>query len=314
MDSFDRQIWKALFLDVRGYPARSELRESFSSIARKLEVTEPTVRSRIKKFVELGYLKGWNFLVNPNAVGQHLGQVMLELPPSASKLDCISKIRLVDGVWFIGRYHTNRLCVGICYQDKATLDRRIELIVRIVDPKHVVYGEFTFPPSAYRFSPVDVAIARSIQVGPWQPWSILAKQAGASEKTVKRRLIKMMTERALFMAPIVDPGKIVGLLPVDVYLFYAKNDPARQAEQQVLALVKDMLITTAGGPEHTYISLLLDSLKQIKESREQVGSLRGVRETVVDLIEEYLPLYEGYRRELERLFETREQSKALLAK
>jgi DNA-binding Lrp family transcriptional regulator len=57
-----------------------DLRRSFRSIARSLNVDQGTVRKRIKKLKEDGLIKGWHLEVNPRLFGRKLECLMIDVP------------------------------------------------------------------------------------------------------------------------------------------------------------------------------------------------------------------------------------------
>lgn len=302
MDKLDVSIMRSLFSDVHRYPSRSEIRESMSSLARKINVSEPTLRSRVNGYEKSGFLKGWSVFVNPNLIGQHVGQVHLDVLPPSSKDDALKKIKLIDGVWLIAKYHGNTVAVGLFYDNEASLMKRVELMTRITNAEHVVHGQILFPPCDYRFTRNDMAIITSIQERPGLAYSSIAKEMHLSTRTVRRRLNRMLHERALFMAPKLDFREMTGAIGADVFVFYVNKEAARQTERRVLALVDKVLVASIpGGPEHLYASLVLENLEQAEEILNGVKRLEGVGEVYVDLIEEHLPQYQVFKEQIETL-------------
>ncbi len=166
MDRVDLQIVRSLLTDTHHYPFRSEVRESIASIARRLGISEPTVRKRIGGLSESGFLAGWGLSVNPGIFGQRAAQVWLDVFPSSSKQDAIRKIRLIDGVFYTCRHHENRVGVCLLYDDEHTLEKRLELMARIANAENISHGQILFPPCSYRLTHSDLAVIRTIQEKP----------------------------------------------------------------------------------------------------------------------------------------------------
>src|SRR6267143_3620442 len=54
------------FVQDRGtYPLQSDIRQSLRTVARRLEMDEATVRHRVRKMHESGFMKGWFVFPNP---------------------------------------------------------------------------------------------------------------------------------------------------------------------------------------------------------------------------------------------------------
>lgn len=307
LDRLDIAILRSLFLDVNNCPARSEIHESLSSIARKLDLSEVALRCRVNGLTRSGFLKGWSVFLNPNAIGQRVAQVHLDVLPPSSKQNVIRKIRLVDGVWMVIDYLENTLAVGIYYEDESSFRNRVELMSRIANAEHVLYGETPFPSCNHKFTQADLAIIRGVQGEPWQTYASIACQAGLSARTVRRRLNRMIDERALFITPKLDFRRLKGIA-VDLFVFCDDKELARNAEKKILSLYGDRIVAAMlGGPKHLCISLVFDNVSERNEILSRVRQLQGVRKTYAELIEERLEQYQTFKNQIERLSRGREK-------
>ncbi len=306
MDALDRSILRSLFTDIQ-YPARPKIRESVSALARELHVSETTVRSRVNAYLRSGFLRGWSLFVNPNLVGEHVAQACFDVRPPSAKEDVIEKIRLIDGVWYIAKYHEDAVGVGFFYEDEDSLKTRLELMARIASAEHFSCGELRFPPSAYQFSLTDVAIIKSVEGEPGRAFASIARETRLSTRTVRRRLHRMIEEHVLFTVPIMDFRKARELIAADIFVFYTTREVARDVERAVLAMVdKIMVAAIPGSPDHLYVSVFLENLADAHEILVKLRSLDGVKEAHVNLIEEHLPQYQSFRKQIVELSKTHE--------
>lgn len=279
-----------------------------SSLARKLGISEPTLRSRVNGYLRSGFFGGWSLLINPNATGHSSVLMHLDVLPPSSKNDAVAKIRLVDGVWDAPKYHGNTLGVALFYDTEATLKKRMELIARIANSERIAYGHIPFPPCSYGFTSADLAILEIIQENPGMTYSSISRKTGLSTKTVRRRLGRMMQERALFVAPRVDHRRLKGAIGADLFIVYTNEQAGRDTERGVLKLVEKVHVASVRGREILWVGMILQTLGEADEILSAAKMLEGVREAYVDLVEEHVSQYEVFTDELKRLTRGEQQS------
>lgn len=301
MDRLDVAILRTLLLDSHGYPTRSEIRQSQASIARKLLVSKQTVKHRIDGYKSSGFLRGWALFPNPNLLGQGLAQARLEVLLPSSKKDVISKVRLVDGVWHVANHHGNALGVGLSYENEASLKNRLELVARICGSKRVSLGRIAFPPCEYRFAPVDVRLIQAANGEPWQSIESIAKRAGVSTRTVKRRLDSMIDERAIFVSPNLDPTRLKGAIVTNLMVFFASRSVASAAEREVVQIVNEKFWGAIRGLDYAWFELVIDNIADAGRILAQVKMLDGIKEAYLDVVEEHLPQHQVFAMQIEAL-------------
>jgi DNA-binding Lrp family transcriptional regulator len=264
-------------------------------------MSQRTLKKRIKEYTTSGFLQGWEVFVNPVAVQSNSAQVHLDVWPTASKQDVIRKLRLIDGVWYIANYHGNDLGVGLYYDDGDSLKSRLELMARIANSEHVAHGQVLFPPCGYRFRPTDLAIIRSVRGGPWQTYASIAKQTRISTRTVRRRLARMIADRALFVAPLLDFKCLKGVIGADLFVFYVNKRAAATGREKILSVISNDFVFAAQGPDHSYYALLLENVSQLSEIQNRVKDFEEVRDAYVELIEDHLSQHRTHKAKIERL-------------
>lgn len=101
MDLLDVKLFGELAQDKESYSLQFDIRESFGGISKRLCIDEDTVRNRIEKLRQTGFLRGWTVFVNPNLIGLAVAQVFLHIPHELSKKDLIDKLKKINGVTVI---------------------------------------------------------------------------------------------------------------------------------------------------------------------------------------------------------------------
>jgi DNA-binding Lrp family transcriptional regulator len=80
---------------------RWDIRESYASIGKKLGVDAETVRKKVKRAQELGFLERWRLIPNPDVLGRESSGIHLDVDDEERKPVVIQQVRLVDGVVLI---------------------------------------------------------------------------------------------------------------------------------------------------------------------------------------------------------------------
>ena len=124
MDSLDIRIIRNVLESSATSPLDANVRKSLSSIARRLDVDENTVKNRIQGLKRSGFLKGWWVAINPNLVGQKMAQIWFDVGSSSAKQEVIKKVSLIPGVAVIKDLFGPSLCMSSTMKASRTSRRR----------------------------------------------------------------------------------------------------------------------------------------------------------------------------------------------
>jgi DNA-binding Lrp family transcriptional regulator len=69
LDSVDTRLLRQLLQNRGLYALDPDFRKSFQDIAKVLGVDSDTVRNRVKRLENIGFIQGWNVLLNPSILG-----------------------------------------------------------------------------------------------------------------------------------------------------------------------------------------------------------------------------------------------------
>ncbi len=129
-DDLDVRIFKEL-----GNPDSLQwnVRETYSSIAKRLGVGEETVRRRLKRAEHFGPLHNWKTMITPRLIGCGATNVQLKVKYENRKADIISELRKPDDVVKLLDFRGNELLLTVYYQDTRSLDRKMDVVDSICD-------------------------------------------------------------------------------------------------------------------------------------------------------------------------------------
>jgi DNA-binding Lrp family transcriptional regulator len=304
LDSLDVKMLREFVNDGSRYPLQSDVRQSFSALAEKLKVDRKTVRFRIRKLQESGFLKGWFVFPNPGLFDLRVAHARGDVPqPVRPKMkdDAIRKIKLVQGVWTIVNHFGSSFRVVMYFEDEASLRKQIELIARVSNCDDLMHREIHFPPCALELSEDDLGLVKSIQTDPTKPYDGIAKETGLSNKAVRNRLERMLGGRALFIIPSLEPRALAGAFLAELLVVCESPEAMKRANGAIASHVDECLMSAQlGDTEHMLFLLLMTRTSQVREILGWVREQQGVKDAFLDVVEERIEQYEAFGQQLKR--------------
>jgi DNA-binding Lrp family transcriptional regulator len=181
---------------------RWDVRESYSSIARRLGVDEETVRRRLKLAERSGVLQGFQLIPNPHLFKMESAAVELEVERTERKSIALSQIKLVEGVILVVDFHGERLRTVFYYDNERSLARKLQLLSSICGDRGERHWTERFPPCNIRMRETDWRILESMRKEARRSLSEVAERIGVSTRTVKRRLTAMTQGNAFYLSRV----------------------------------------------------------------------------------------------------------------
>lgn len=301
MDKLDVRIFREFAQDREAIPLQSDIRKSLRAVAKNLGVDEVTVRNRVRKLQEAGFLKGWRVFPNPNLLHCRVAHCRCTVQPPSFKDDAIRKIKLIPGVLAIVNYFGDSIRVTLYFEDEQSFRKLRELITRICNSQDLVHVEAYYPPCSITLSHRDWEIVRSIQDDPRKSYDAISNATGISNKAVMRRLNKMVQGKALFITVSIDPRRLSGAMLGHLLVSYENLHYGKEVYQKVVSHLEECLLFTAkGNMEHSVFLVLLTNISEVRELLNWLKQQTGVRMAHLDIVEEYIEQYEVLGHQLEK--------------
>src|SRR6267143_2505651 len=301
MDDLDVRVYREVFHGRTGPPLESDVRKSYRSVARKLRIDEVTIRNRVKKLQQSGFVKGWRLIVNPSLLGVKLAQLWFDVRPPSAKDDLIRKLSLMHGALAISDYHGSSLTFILMYESEVSAKKEFELIARMSNAESLVRTNIPFPRCAIELTRTDWRIIKAIQTDPRQSYSVISREVGMSQKTVNRRLQRMIEERALFVIPSWNPKALDGAIIADLVVFYANPGSKTDLDKKIVSRFASLLVSTRlSDIEHGFFNFIIRNLSQAKEILTWVNEQPGVGNAFIELVQDRIEVYESFNEPVDK--------------
>jgi DNA-binding Lrp family transcriptional regulator len=174
-------------------------------------------------------------------------------------------------------------------------------MARISNTDNILCREIHFPPCDPVLSEEDLALVICIQTDPTKPYTRISTETGLSSRAVKRRLERMLQERALFTIPTIDPTAFTGGTLAELLVFFESPETMRKAKSEITARIGEYLIwAQLADRDHILFQLVITNISQVKTILSWVKRQPGVKYAFLDLVEERVELYEALTHQLRR--------------
>ncbi len=298
-------MWSPDDLDIRIVKALAspssfqwDPRISFSNVAKGLAIDEETVRNRLNRMNEVGFLQGWQLVLNPVLLGRQAAMMELAVSDPETKPQVISRLKLLEGVTLIDDFYGNKLAVQTLYENEGALTRQIELISSLCGCPTPVWWKLGFPPCDVTPTHTDWRIIQALRQNARGRLSDVSRDLRISTRTVKRHLKHLIEGNAFYLDPVLDLGKVGGLR----CRLWVVSEPGKKhaVDKMILAGLQRIISTHTAPEEYSLFVAHCANASQVQEIAHWVAKLDGVREVRSNIDVEHIHVQEWLDAELER--------------
>jgi DNA-binding Lrp family transcriptional regulator len=271
-----------LMRELWGSPGRWNVKKSYADVAKRLGVDEETVRNRLKRLRESGFLLGWRLVPNPALMRRSSVMQHLVFGSPESKQRAVSLLARMEGVVVVASLYGSGIVTTLFDTSDHTASRRLATLGARAKPSTM--PGMSFPPTTFQMTPTDWEIVRLMLRDAERNVNEVAAELKVSARTVKRRLDSMMASSAIFIMPMIDQAKSNGV----AYQLFVESDPRQKAEVDRLVSSKiPNLVFRAADSSDTLIFGFTG--KNVIEGRDVVEWAKrqpGVRSARINIVEE----------------------------
>lgn len=302
MDRLDVRIYREFFHGKTGPPLESDIRRSYGSVARRLNIDEVTIRKRINALQQSGFLNGWRLVVNPSLLGVRWAQIWLDARSITDKNDLIKKkLSSMDRVLTMSDYFGSELTIITMYENDLVRKKQLELIAKMSNSDSLICTNIPFPECEFQLKQTDWKIIKAIQESPRQSYPEVSRKVGVSSKTVRRRLQRMIDENVLFLIPSLNPRGLDGAILTDLVVFYSNIESKPKVDNGIVTKFDEFLIRAElYDTEHGFFNLIIRNVATAREILSWVRQQPGVKNAFLELVVDRIELYESLNELLDR--------------
>ncbi len=304
LDDIDVRILREIVQGEVTFPMSPDIRKPYRAIAEKIGIDEDTACNRVRRLHRIGLIEGWRTVLNPRVFEGGEVAVWMDVNPPEFKDDVAAKVKLMQGVVILSRFHGSMLALILRYHDERQLQRQLTLI-RMIAKTVGSLGRIPFPECRIQLSKLDWEILRAVYQEPRKPYTEAAHELGISSRTVKRRLGRLIEANALFAFPAINPKALAGSVLASLLVRYpaaltaeVNGKIARQLDPYVWHIFH-MQPDTPGHPTPCVFNLALRNVATAHEILRWVREVPGILDARIDLFEEIHTSFEMFDTELE---------------
>jgi DNA-binding Lrp family transcriptional regulator len=275
-----------------------DVRISFANVARGLAIDEATVRNRLTRMHEAGFLQGWQLVLNPSMLGREAAMVELGVSDPESKPDAISRLRLLEGVTLIDDFYGNKLAVQTLYENAVALERQVQLAASLCGCPNPACWKLGFPPCHLTPTKTDWRIIQVLRQNARGRLMDVSRSLHLSTRTVKRHLQHLVDGNAFYLDPVLDLGRVGG---TRCRLWVVSEESKKEAaDQMILSGLRRIISTHTAPHEYSLFVVHCANASEVQEISQWVGNVEGVKEVRSNIDLEHIHVQGWLDEEIER--------------
>lgn len=248
------------------------VRLSYADIARAAGADEETIRLRVRRLQEEGIIAAWEVGVHPGIWGRAFVRFDLPPVPPESREKVAGALEAMDGAWLLFEYYGGRFGLVGLQETGPALQRQVALLGAIAGGS-VRARPMAVPPATVELAPADWRLVRALRRDPRAPYAALAGELGVSERTLRRRMERLLAGRALFLNPEVDFSRAKGVLPCTVGVAHREGSPRAEIDALLRGLPRIVFSYFDGTDSR--VSFNAGGLPEVEDLRRRLAALAG---------------------------------------
>ncbi len=298
-------MWSPDDLDIRIIKAMAsphsfqwDVRISNANVAKGLSVDEETVRNRLRRMEDVGFLNGWQLILNPILIGKRAAIIELNTKEKGSKDEVISRLKLLEGVTLIEDFYGSELAVQVLYENEGSLTRQVKLIAYLCGSSKPIWWKLGFPPCELTPTKTEWRIIRSIRKDARGRLSDIAKSLKLSTRTVKRHMMHLSDGNAFYLDPLLDVKKVGGLRAR--FWVVCDADKKRSFDAEAISKLSRIISTHTATKGYSLIVVHCANAFEVQDISQWLKEREGVLEVRSNIDVEHIHVDEWLAGELDR--------------
>ncbi len=305
MDPLDVRILRGYYSDPALSPIVSNFRVPAAALAKRLGQDEDTVRHRLERMLDTGFLSVSRLMLNPRTWGGGHATVWFDVDPSTQKRDLVAGLGLIPGMTHVTVFYDS-LIACMDFDDETMLPGLVELVRRVARAQEVFVALSAFPDVEIALTARDWDLIRVLSEDPRKPYRQVATQVGTTSRTARTRLTRLVQEAVIFEWPSPNFRAVQGLVPVCLQLRYPLGRKA-EVDRAVAGHLEPYLWHIVHMlPYHSEdlwpcgYDLMIPNLSVMREVLDWARQVPGVEYARMYLYDEVVSFFDAYGERLDR--------------
>jgi DNA-binding Lrp family transcriptional regulator len=282
MDRLDLKIFLAMGTRYYTFQGGMERQLNISFIAKQLGVDPDTVRARIKKLEQSGFIKYYQVFPNYRLFGLCCLAAGLIFPDPASKKEALQKLKLIDEVAWIDE-RLNSLRVLLLYQEvEPDLERKLALVEELTGVKPIRQNYMETLPVSMQLTLMDWLIIRSIRYDARKPTEQVAKELGLTPRALNYRLQRLTRGNAYFIVPVISLENLKNATCTHFTIFLDENRRAEAIEEITHLFGERSMSRLASSEGSATFCVLTTRITESEENYLKAKAIPGVEKVIMD--------------------------------
>ena len=250
-------------------------RQSYQALGRKVSLSAPAVRERLRRLEERGILHGYWVSINPAVFGRE--DLLVSFGGEWSRDDAIRALGGPDVAWVAWKVDGG-VTVEVWPYD---VEKAVPALEQFLGHRAIWQG-VSRAPLKHELSGLDWRVLDALIDDPRAPIEVLSVATGLSPKTARNHVTRLIRDEAIYVVPrlgfLADSGEIVYHLVVAGTASFAE---LRRA------IGDAVLVHETQGPPMKYLFCRADSLGELTAKTHVLQTLPNVSSVQLSLNREF---------------------------
>jgi DNA-binding Lrp family transcriptional regulator len=256
MDALDVRILRTMGTVPYGPHPKDPDAFKTSRIARRVDTTPRTVRSRRRAMEENGVIAGYQVLPNLAHLGLTAEGHFFDVVDHADKDEAIDAALELPRMLAVHEFMGEGVCFEFAFADPDERTETVETLSTLTgDPDPNRFYDGVMPEVDRDLTNLDWRILASLRWEATKRLREVAEEVGVSRRTVKRHYDRMAQEGSFVPVTLMNPSRATGLLLFEL-LFFLEPDPDPDAAAFLMDELADLVPAIAEAtPVRTYAGI-----------------------------------------------------------
>lgn len=280
--------YSELMREMWGSPSRWNVRKSYADVAAKLGIDEETVRNRLKRMREGGFLLGWRLFPNPRLLDRESVFLYMSLKIPGHSDDAVKLLAACEGVVTITKLLGNNLLVMVMDDPDHRSVKEIENLA--IHESTMIAPGMKLPDTSFQMTSLDWRIVATMGRNAEMPVTETASELGISARTVKNRLNRMMDSSAIFIMPLTDVSKTVGV--AYQLIVESREGMLAEVDSMVSRRIGNVVFRALDSTRNIIFGFTGKNLAEGSQIEKWIRKLPEVRSARLNVVEEVIYVFE----------------------